>query len=72
MDVARRVYDHTFRIDPVIRTLMDTDFYKFLMQQMILGLHPKVRVTFRLINRTSSVRLRVFGSEGMNAMKVTV
>lgn len=57
MDIATRAYNHTFRIDPIIRTLMDTDFYKFLMQQMILELHPKTRVKFSLINRTSSVRL---------------
>lgn len=57
MDIADRVYNHTFRIDPVVRTLMDTDFYKFLMQQMIVELHPSTRVRFRMINRTSSVRI---------------
>lgn len=57
MDIAGRVYNHTFRIDPIIRTLMDTDFYKLLMQQMIVELHPATKVRFSLINRTSSVRL---------------
>lgn len=57
MDIAGRVYDHTFRIDPIVRTLMDTDFYKFLMQQMIIDLYPSTKVRFKLINRTSSVRL---------------
>src|ERR1700676_3496304 len=56
-DIATRVYNHTFRIDPAVRTLLDTDFYKLLMLQMIWKLHPKRQVTFQLINRTTSVRL---------------
>ena len=56
-DIATRVYNHTFRIDPAIRTLLDTDFYKLLMLQMIWKLHPKREVAFQLINRTTSVRL---------------
>ena len=56
-DLATRVYNHTFRIDPIVRTLLDTDFYKLLMLQMIWRLHRERRVTFQLINRTHSVRL---------------
>jgi nicotinate phosphoribosyltransferase len=56
-DLATRVYNHQFRIDPVVRTLLDTDFYKLLMLQMIWKLHRERRVTFQLINRTTSVRL---------------
>ncbi|HZZ59559.1 MAG TPA: nicotinate phosphoribosyltransferase [Roseiarcus sp.] len=56
-DIATRVYNHTFRIDPAVRTLLDTDFYKLLMLQMIWKMHPKRQVTFHLINRTASVRL---------------
>ena len=56
-DIATRVYNHTFRIDPAIRTLLDTDFYKLLMLQMIWKMHPRREVTFQLINRTASVRL---------------
>ena len=56
-DIATRVYNHTFRIDPIVRTLLDTDFYKLLMLQMIWKLHGDKRVTFELINRTASVRL---------------
>ena len=40
-DIATRVYNHTFRIDPAIRTLLDTDFYKLLMLQMIWKMHPR-------------------------------
>lgn len=56
-DIARRVYNHTWKLDPIIRSLLDTDFYKLLMLQMIWGLYPKVDATFSLINRTASVRL---------------
>jgi nicotinate phosphoribosyltransferase len=57
IDIARRVYNHTWKLDPIVRSLLDTDFYKLLMLQMIWGLYPKVDATFSLINRTRSVRL---------------
>lgn len=56
-DIARRVYNHTWKLDPIIRSLLDTDFYKLLMVQMIWGLYPDVNVTFSLINRTKTVQL---------------
>jgi nicotinate phosphoribosyltransferase len=56
-DIARRVYNHAWKLDPIVRSLLDTDFYKLLMLQMIWGLYPKVEVTFSLINRATSVRL---------------
>src|SRR6202000_3140634 len=56
-DIARRVYDHTWKLDPIVRSLLDTDFYKLLMLQMIWGLYRDVRATFSLINRTHAVRI---------------
>ena len=56
-DIARRVYNHAWKLDPIVRSLLDTDFYKLLMLQMIWGLYPKVDATFSLINRTRSVKL---------------
>jgi len=56
-DIATRTYNHSWRLDPIIRSLLDTDFYKLLMLQMIRHLHPDVQATFSLINRTKSVRL---------------
>ena len=56
-DIAQRVYDHTWKLDPIIRSLLDTDFYKLLMLQMIWGLYPDVEATFTLLNRSHSVRL---------------
>jgi nicotinate phosphoribosyltransferase len=63
-DIATRTYDHGFRLDPIVRSLLDTDFYKLLMLQMIRHLHPKVQTTFTLINRTTSVRLADIIDEG--------
>jgi nicotinate phosphoribosyltransferase len=57
MDFAKRAFDHSYQIDPVVRSLLDTDFYKLLMAQFILERHAGVEVTFGLHNRTRSVRL---------------
>src|SRR5580692_268992 len=56
-DIATRVHNHTFRIDPIVRTLLDTDFYKLLMQQMIWKQHRDRQVTFQIYNRSTEVRL---------------
>src|SRR5688500_14131197 len=56
-DIAKRVYDHTWKLDPIIRSILDTDFYKLLMLQMIRGLYPDVHATFSLVNRTRRVRI---------------
>ena len=57
MDLATRAHNHSYRIDPVVRSLLDTDFYKFLMLQFIWLHYRNVPVTFSLINRTSRIRL---------------
>src|ERR1700746_1186159 len=56
-DIATRVYNHTFRIDPAVRTLLDTDFYKLLMLPMIWKIHPKGEVDFLIINWSTSISL---------------
>jgi len=63
-DIARRVYNHTWKVDPIVRSLLDTDFYKLLMLQMIWELYPDVDATFSLINRTKKVRLAEVLDEG--------
>jgi nicotinate phosphoribosyltransferase len=63
-DIATRTYEHNFRLDPIVRSLLDTDFYKLLMLQMIRHIHPDVEATFSLINRTKSVRLAEIIDEG--------
>ncbi|MEJ8572302.1 nicotinate phosphoribosyltransferase [Microbaculum marinum] len=64
VDIAKRVHDHTWKLDPIVRTLLDTDFYKLLMGSMIHRLHADVNVTFSLVNRTESVRLADEVDEG--------
>lgn len=57
-DIATRTYDHGWRLDPIVRSLLDTDFYKLLMLQLIWRLHPDVQATFSLINRSRHIRDR--------------
>lgn len=64
MDFAKRAYDHSYRIDPIVRSLLDTDFYKLLMAQFVMDRHAGVEVTFALHNRTKSVRLAEIIDEG--------
>ena len=64
VDIATRVYNHRWRIDPIVRSLIDTDFYKLLMCQSIFRNRPTTRVEFSLINRSHSVRLADVIDEG--------
>jgi len=59
MDFAKRAYDHTYKMDPIYRSHMDTDFYKFPMQQFIFEDpdYSKIDVEFAVTNRTKGVRL---------------
>lgn len=56
-DIATRVYNHNWKIDPIVRSVLDTDFYKLLMAQTIFRRHRDARVTFGILNRTASVKL---------------
>lgn len=56
-DISYRVYSHTFKLDPIVRSLLDTDVYKLLMLQTIWKERADVPVTFSLINRTQKVRI---------------
>src|ERR1700687_2775173 len=57
VNFAERAHNHNWALDPVTRSLLDTDFYKLLMLQFIWKHYPKTPVSFSLVNRTSSVRL---------------
>ena len=57
VDIATRVWNHKWKIDPIVRSLIDTDFYKLLMCQSIFRNKPDTDVTFSLINRSKSIRL---------------
>lgn len=54
---AKRAYDHSFPFDPIVRSLLDTDFYKLLMLQFIWRNFLYVYASFAVINRTKTVRL---------------
>ena len=64
VDIATRVWNHKWKIDPIVRSLIDTDFYKLLMCQSIFRNRPDTRVTFSLINRSTNVRLADLVDEG--------
>jgi nicotinate phosphoribosyltransferase len=64
VDLAARVWNHRWKIDPVVRSLIDTDFYKLLMCQSILRNRPDTTVTFSLINRSARVPLARLVDEG--------
>jgi nicotinate phosphoribosyltransferase len=57
INLARRAHDHNWELDPITRSLLDTDFYKLLMLQFIWKNFPTTHATFTLLNRTTSVRL---------------
>jgi nicotinate phosphoribosyltransferase len=57
INLARRAHDHNWELDPITRSLLDTDFYKLLMLQFIWKNFRRVHTSFSLLNRTASVRL---------------
>jgi len=57
INLARRAHDHNWELDPITRSLLDTDFYKLLMLQFIWKNFPSTHASFTLLNRSSSVRL---------------
>ncbi|MCB2111238.1 MAG: nicotinate phosphoribosyltransferase [Defluviimonas sp.] len=64
VDIATRVYNHNFKIDPIVRSMIDTDFYKLLMCQSVLRNWPKINVAFSLINRSTAIPLARLIDEG--------
>jgi nicotinate phosphoribosyltransferase len=57
VNLAERAHNHNWRLDPVTRSLLDTDFYKLLMLQFIWKHFRDVEVVFTLVNRSTQVRL---------------
>ncbi|OSP55364.1 nicotinate phosphoribosyltransferase [Pseudoruegeria sp. SK021] len=64
VDIATRVYNHKWKVDQIVRSLLDTDFYKLLMCQSVFRNKPDTIVRFSLINRTKSIRLADLVDEG--------
>ena len=57
VNFAERAHNHNWKLDPIVRSLLDTDFYKLLMLQFIWKNFPEVHVTSEVFNRTLSVKL---------------
>jgi nicotinate phosphoribosyltransferase len=57
VNFAERAHNHNWKLDPIVRSLLDTDFYKLLMLQFIWKNFPATRVTSEVHNRTVRVRL---------------
>ncbi|MGA8528807.1 MAG: nicotinate phosphoribosyltransferase, partial [Acidobacteriaceae bacterium] len=51
INLARRAHNHNWELDPIVRSLLDTDFYKLLMLQFIWKNFSGTRATFSLVNR---------------------
>ncbi|MGJ8616809.1 MAG: nicotinate phosphoribosyltransferase [Sulfitobacter sp.] len=64
VDIASRVHNHKWKIDPIVRSLIDTDFYKLLMCQSVFRNKPDTQVTFSLINRSKHIPLADLIDEG--------
>ena len=57
VNFAERAHNHNWKLDPIVRSLLDTDFYKLLMLQFIWKNFPTTHVTSEIHNRTVHVRL---------------
>jgi nicotinate phosphoribosyltransferase len=57
VNFAERAHNHNWKLDPIVRSLLDTDFYKLLMLQFIWKNFPNTHVTSEIHNRTVRVRL---------------
>ena len=57
VNFAERAHNHNWKLDPIVRSLLDTDFYKLLMLQFIWKNFSKTQVTSEIHNRTTHIRL---------------
>ena len=56
LNLPRRAHNHNWELDPIVRSLLDTDFYKLLMLQFIWKNFPDTPATFSLVNRGTEIR----------------
>ncbi|WP_419804486.1 nicotinate phosphoribosyltransferase [Terriglobus sp.] len=57
INFSERAHNHNWDLDPIVRSLLDTDFYKLLMLQFIWKHFPATEVSFSLRNRNARIRL---------------
>jgi nicotinate phosphoribosyltransferase len=55
VNLAERAHNHNWELDPIVRSLLDTDFYKLLMLQFIWKHFSTTPVSWSLVNRTENV-----------------
>jgi nicotinate phosphoribosyltransferase len=67
VNFAERAHNHNWELDPVTRSLLDTDFYKLLMLQFIWKNYPKTRVQFTVFNRSNNGPIDTFKHEELIA-----
>jgi len=80
INIARRAHDHNWELDPITRSLLDTDFYKLLMLQFIWRHFPATQASFTLLNRAtrslagaaSLTRLFWSGWNGISGCPITI
>ncbi len=63
VNFAERAHNHNWELDPVTRSLLDTDFYKLLMLQFIWKHFPRTRVQFTVFNRSMTGPVDTFPQE---------
>jgi nicotinic acid phosphoribosyltransferase len=51
-NLALRAHDHNWELDPITRSLLDTNFDKLLVLQFSWKQFPKTRASFSFINRS--------------------
>lgn len=57
VNFAERAHNHNWKLDPIVRSLLDTDFYKLLMLQFIWKNFRNTVATSEVSNRTLRVKL---------------
>jgi len=67
INFAERAHNHNWELDPVTRSLLDTDFYKLLMLQFIWKHYPRTRVQFTVLNRSAGGPIDTFHIEELTA-----
>ena len=67
VNFAERAHNHNWELDPVTRSLLDTDFYKLLMLQFIWKHYPKTQVSFAVYNRSPTGPVDTFAPEELIA-----
>jgi nicotinate phosphoribosyltransferase len=64
VDIATQAWNRQWKTDPIVRSLIDTDFYKLLMCQSTFRNNADTQVTFSLMNRSKHIKLAELVDEG--------